>query len=514
MGCPAHLITLFLWMPRNLHCFTQSIFPTMRFLPLLLFFVTLLTACMGEDDYTVSPNDRLTFSTDTVALDTVISGSATSTSRIVVYNKASKAVRIAQVGLERGAASPFKLNVDGTPLTAGAAADFEIAANDSLIVFLMANVPESNTDEPTYEEDKLYFTTEAGVTQKVVLTAWGQTVETLRGCRIAEPTTFASKRPYRIMDSLVVEQGQTLALAPGCRLYFHPGAELVVHGSLVIQGTPEQPVVLRGDRMGNMFTNQPYDRIPGQWGGVRLTATSYDNYFNHTDIHSGTYGVRVDSSDVARTKLIVENSIIHNTAQHALDIRMAQVYVGNSQLTNAGGDCLHVRGGNVTVVHSTLARLYVFTGGSGAALDFANFDGGVRLPLESLQFANSIITGYQSDEIMGNQNVDFPEDAFNYAFFNCLLNTPQTEEADPRMVDCLWDQPDKGNTAPVDSLVIRERNFTPEPDLTHLLFSFQLAPGSKAIGTASPEISALTYPTDRLGRPRGEKPDMGCYQHN
>ena len=31
----------------------------MRFLPFFLFLTALLSACMGEDDYTVSPNDRL-----------------------------------------------------------------------------------------------------------------------------------------------------------------------------------------------------------------------------------------------------------------------------------------------------------------------------------------------------------------------------------------------------------------------------------------------------------------------
>ena len=79
------------------------------------------------------------------------------------------------------------------------------------------------------------------------------------------------------------------------------------------------------------------------------------------------------------------------------------------------------------------------------------------------------------------------------------------------MVDCLWDQPDK-DAASGDSAVIREKNFTPEPDLTRLLFSYQLAPNSKAVGTANAEISSLTYSNDRLGRPRGDKPDMGCYQ--
>lgn len=472
----------------------------------------LVCSCLDDEEYSTSASDLLSFSTDTVAFDTIISGTPTNTYTFTVYNRAKKALRIPQVFLEKGAASPFKVNVDGTALSNGAGADFEIAKEDSMIVYLMANVPEENSDEPVATEDKLVFLTEAGVRQEVVLTASGQAVTTLAGGRISCDSTFSARRPYRIMDSLVVDESCTLTLAAGTRLYFHPAAKLIVKGTLLIAGTSAQPVTLRGDRLGNMFAGQPYDRIPGQWGGIELRGSSYGNYFSYADIHSGTFGVRADSSDVSRAKLTMENSIIHNTARHGLDLRMTNAYVGNSQITNAGGDCVRVRGGDVTLVHCTIARFYVFTGGSGVALDFANYDGSTRLPLTKLLVANSIITGYQSDEIMGSQNGEHEEDAYGYAFTHCLLNTPEEDEENSAIISCLYDTDDGLKTAEGEVLV-REKNFLPLPDLSALTFSFELNPLSKAMGTADAAITSQTYPADRLGKARGNAPDMGAYQH-
>ncbi len=467
---------------------------------------------MKDEEYTTSPNDLLSFSTDTVSFDTIISGSPTNTYSFKVYNRAKKAIRIPQVKLESGSSSPFKVNVDGTPLVGGMATDFEIASGDSMVVLLMANVPETDSDDPIDVEDLLVFTTEAGVQQKIVLEAAGQAVIPLSGFRVDANTVFGERRPYRVMDSLVVEAGCTLTLAAGTRLYFHPKAELVVHGTLQANGTLEQPVVMRGDRLGYMFDGQPYDRIPGQWGGVVFTKDSYGNHLHFTDIHSGSFGVRVDSSDVSQLKLRIENSVIHNSQRHGLDVKMANVYVGNSQITNAGSNCVHVRGGDVTFVHCTIARFYVFTGGSGVALDFANYEAGVRLPLTRLHVYNSIVTGYQGDELMGSRNAEFEGDAFNYAFHNCLLNTPKPAGQDASFVNCQWDL-DDGTTPEGETLVTRDKNFQPEPDLDALVFSFELSPHSKAVGHADPEVTKATYPADRSGRERGEFPDIGCYQH-
>lgn len=195
---------------------------------LIVLFSALITSCMKDEEYTTSPNDVLYFSTDTVAFDTIISGSATNTYTFTVYNRAKKALRIPKVMLQGGSSSPFAVNVDGEPLINGVAEDFEIGSEDSMIVFLMANLPESESDEPVPAQDKLVFTTAAGVNQEVVLTAAGQSVVPISQHRVTTDTIWQARKPYRIMDSLVVEEGKTLTLAAGTRLYFHDKAELIV----------------------------------------------------------------------------------------------------------------------------------------------------------------------------------------------------------------------------------------------------------------------------------------------
>lgn len=471
------------------------------FLPLLL-----LAACLSEEDFSTSPTDRLAFSTDTVAFDTIIAGTPTNTYSMTVYNPAEKALRLSSVQLEKGAGSPFRAVVDGTPLNdLGFAADFEIGSGDSLIVYLMAKLPETDSDTPVPAADNLVFTTEGGAVQKVALTAAGQDVIRLAGQTVAADLTLCARRPYQIPDSLVVAEGATLTLAAGTRLYFRAGAKLIVHGRLLVEGTLAAPVEMRGDRLGNMFDGQPYDRIPAQWGGVVLSETSYGNRINYLDLHSSTFGLRVDSGDVSREKLLLENSILHNSSGNGLTLRMANAYVGNTQITNAGGNCVDLRGGDATFIHCTIGRFYVFTGGNGVALAFSNNEGNVLLPLTRADFVNCIVTGYAADDIMGTHSDEekFPGNPFAYRFVNCLLNTPAYE--DPLLTNCIWDSKDNA--------LYREKNFTPLPDLDALTFSFELAPESKAAGTADPAFTALSYPLDRLGRRRNAAaPSMGCYE--
>ena len=130
----------------------------------------------------------------------------------------------------------------------------------------------------------------------------------------------------------------------------------------------------------------------------------------------------------------------------------------------------------------------------------SNKEGDTNYPLKRFSVANSIITGYSSDEIMGVNGDD--ESSFNYSFTNCLLNTPAYES--PEIISCLWDS----NENPV----CRADNFAPAFDTDRLIYTFTLDSQSVAVGSADTNITMATYPYDRLGNPRLTSPSMGCYE--
>lgn len=466
--------------------------------------LTLTAGCWQDEEFSTAPTDLLRFSTDSVNFDTVISGQPTNTRTFMVYNPNARSLRISRAFLGRGTESVFRVNIDGTFLENGEASNFELYAEDSLRVFLEMTAPVSDSDEPVAVEDELTFVLESGQTQSVTLTAYGQDVVVLKGWTVTADTTLTARRPYQVYDSLVVAPDVTLNLPAGARLYFHPDARLIVHGTLRAEGALGNEVMMRGDRMGNMFSNQPYDLIPGQWGGIVLTSGSYGNIFKYCDIHSGSFGLRCDSADVSREKVRIENSVLHNVSGDVLTARACSLFVGNSQLTNAGGNCVTLYGGSSRFVHCTIANFYAFTGGRGVALSYTNADGSIPYPLHQAEFLNCLITGYGEDEIMGAQSADHADLPFNYLFRNCLLDTP--EFVDEQVQNCLWDNDE--------AAVWREGNFSPAFDLDRLLFRFSLDSLSSAVGNADPTVTQTYYPYDRLGRSRLDdgRSDIGCYE--
>ena len=236
-----------------------------------------MAGCADDDKFTTSPNARLTIRRDSVDLGTVLSGELSGTDTLKLFNDNRDGLRLRRVSLERGAASPFRANVDGQPLADGVGTDFEVLGRDSLFVFLSCQAPEADSDAPQEFSDRLIVETEGGAVHSVVLVAQSQSVIRLAARTLRSDTILQGARPFQVVDSLVVAEGATLTLRAGTRLLFHPDASLIVRGRLVSEGTPEANVELRGDRLDNMLSQIPYDRIPAQWGGVRFTQTSYGN---------------------------------------------------------------------------------------------------------------------------------------------------------------------------------------------------------------------------------------------
>lgn len=453
---------------------------------------------MTDEDFTTSPNHPLTFSIDSLDFDTLISGDLSHTQTFQVYNKNDKALRIKQISLLNGKNSIFRVNVDGTSLSEDLVGDFELRAGDSLRIFVNALPPLTDQDFPILHTDKLLFQLESGKYHELPLKIYGWDVIKLKGLNINDDTSFNATRPYNILDSLVVLPKAELTIHPGTQLLFHANSKLIVYGRLKVLGAIDANVVFRGDRLGNMFTNQSYDCIPGQWGGIEIKSQSYGNLFDYADIHSGNFGIVCDSSDVTIEKVRIENCIIHNTTYDALSLNNVSAVIGNSQITNSGGNCISIKGGDVQIIHSTIGQFYAFEATRGVALHFSS---NAHYPLHRLEVFNSIVTGYSSDEIMGVKETE--ESSFNYKFQNCLLNTPPYES--PEIINCFWDNSDYP--------VSRADNFYPEFDLDKLIFNFYLSPQSQAVGNADASITASTYPNDRVGVIRSERPSIGCYEY-
>ncbi len=470
-------------------------------LPIILS-VVMFMACIEEEEFASVSQPCLTFSVDSVDFDTLIAGQRSVTYSFRVYNPTNENLKITNVQFASMPVEVFRANVYGAYVGPEVTADFELRAKDSLTIFVDAMPPKTDEDEPTRYSGQLLFYLQGGAVQVLNLYAAGQNVVSHDGWVIDKDTVLLSKRPYHVKDSLVVMPGVTLTIEAGAVFLMSSTASVEVKGTLKALGTLEKPIMFRGDRMDDMFKDQPYDRISGQWGGVHFHSDSYDNHLDFVDVHSGTYGIYCDSSSVSQLKLKLENSIVHNVVADALRLYACTSIVGNTQLSNAGGNCVTVRGGNHQFVHCTLAQFYPFSATRGNALNFANFDGEHRYPLEKLSFVNSLITGYASDEIMGGSSDRYKEDAFNYSFEYCLLNTPAYDS--PYVKNCVWDDGASG--------VSRADNFEPAFDLDKLIFTFGLSEKSQAVGAADASVSSVTYPYDRHGIVRSaESADVGCY---
>ena len=139
----------------------------LRSLLIVVFTGLCLSSMVGciSDDFTTSPSDILTFSSDTLSFDTVFTDLGTPTARLKVFNKAKKSVNISSIRFA-SSESAFSMNVDGQSGTSFS--DVEIRGGDSIFIFIECYIPELDRNTPQLVEDKLQFITN-GVTQDVVV---------------------------------------------------------------------------------------------------------------------------------------------------------------------------------------------------------------------------------------------------------------------------------------------------------------------------------------------------------
>ena len=483
--------------------FVKTIHKTLipAFIGILLMLIA--SSCLDES-ISSDPGMKLTFSTDTLLFDTVFTTIGSSTAKIMVYNPNDKNVEISGISLGGGASSAYRINVDGSVSETNSFENIELRARDSLFIFVEVKVNPQATNAPVFIKDSIIFNTNSN-RQNIKLLAYGQNMEVFRNKFILNDTTLTSDKPYLIYGYLAVDTDKTLTLNPGCRLYFHNKANMIVYGNLQANGTREKPVLIRGDRTDRIFPDIPYNLVSNQWGSIQLLNKNGKHKLNFVNMNSGYAGIYFSNTDRNSAPLLeISNCRIHNFAKYGLVVQNGDVLVTNTEISNTGAYSVYLNGGKHTFIHSTIANYFNSTN---VRIQASSRESNPAFMIEELNriipmqtiFENCIVSGSNSTEF--EISTRFPEQ-YHGAFSYSYIRNKKPATNSPLFDHISWH--DKTDTVFVnayfDSDKLEYYNFMPD----------SVSP-ARNIGNL--EV-AKKYPFDLNGNSRLEdnRPDAGAYE--
>ncbi len=466
-----------------------------------VFFISLLVifSCRKHDIYK-DTSASLNFSTDSIQFDTVFSRFDTSnaplstTKTLKIYNPYNSIV-YTDIRLMGGSASVYRINIDGIPTDK--ITHYKIAPKDSFYLFVQVTPRITDISNPLFVEDSIMFTTN-GNEQKIHLVAWGQDAYYLADSVLDYDAVWNDKtKPYVIWRSVLVAPGKKLTIGKGVKVCSHVGSYIYVQGTLDMQGTPQEPVVLQGDRL-----EKNLDDVPNQWWGVRLLPGSKDNIIKYSVIKNGVVGVEIDSASVnTNYNLQMSNTIIRTMSSSCVSAYGSKALFTNCAFFDAGQLSVFAQyGGNYSFTFCTIANPHCDNFASNypcfymGNADYTNTDaaGNVILRIPSIltfSLVNTIIYGQSSNEeefavYDGGRPANVATPVIDHCFVRTKLFTGGTN----------------GNIVNVEPKFKDMCKFNYLPD------------------TLSPLIDKANNATgiliDLLGKPRDASPCIGAYETN
>ena len=395
-------------------------------------------SCEKELSYLDDNTVRLEFDTDTLTFDTVFTTLGSTTKRVKVYNPYRQAVMIGSVTVGGGRESRFRLNVDGD--TSLVARNVEIAAGDSIFIFVHANIDPQNSASPLEVRDSIVFGSKSGSRQHLQLRAWGRDAvyhqpDTAGRPYLLECTGWDHSRPHVIYGIACVDSLETLSLNPGDELHFAPNSYLIVldGASLVAQGVAGNPVVFTSLRHDGW-----YDFLPGQWGYIQLMAGSHDNVVNHAIIENAAIGIVADTNVGANPTLRISNTVVRHCSEGGILGRGSWIDGKNLLVYTCGIATLSMQmGGRYTFSQSTFANYWRYGSRSNPGVILNNwyisaYGDTVARNLVEATFTNCIIYGsYDKTELwLDNRGGG----DFNYRFLHSVVKGGEWN-VDPQFVN-------------------------------------------------------------------------------
>ena len=450
-------------------------------------FWILLTAisCNRDDISFDNPSELLKFSADTVFCDTVYNQVRSETYAVKVYNNEDKDILIPKISLGKGATSLYRINVDGK-----AGTDFKdvpLRRKDSLFIFVEI-APIANATE-AIAEDRINFESPAG-NQHVTLFSVVQDaeffIETETNQNIlTENTTWTNQKAKIIFGNLKLQEGKTLDIQKGTKIYFHKnsGLKILKNAKLNVMGDLNEEVIFRGDR-----NDTRYDTIPKNWNGISFDQNAV-LVMNYARVFGGTRGL-----EMTETNATISNTIIHTFQEFGIYAVKSQINASNLVMNNCGEANIGIfKGGTYNISHSTLANYWDFNAAlPGLSLyatnEFKGESGPEQGPL-TLNIKNTILYGDKENAVEFKPTSG---QTFTAIFQNCLLKYGT------------------GSTFNVDAGSIKNQDPKFQNYFTHKM-NLRVKADSPAKGKGNVGTAAL-FPVDIVKISRTVSPTIGAYQ--
>lgn len=451
------------------------------------FFISILaivfTSCRNDFEFQ-DYESNLSFSKQTVYLDTVFSNISSSTYRLKVYNNSDNDIVIPTLRLKKGVNSKFRIMVDGLSGedhnndNIGDGKIFynvEMLAKDSMFVFIevTSSVQEANPTDFLYT-DEIEFIAKNQQVQKVDLVTLVQDavfiypVKQVNGSsylyesvnlglnNLGTPVnvlgselstndplngnelTWTNAKPYVIYGYAVVPNGQTLVINKGARVHFHANSGLLVnrYATLQVNGekdivnssgvvTQKNEVTFEGDRLEPFFSE-----IPGQWSAIIHLSENNNNWIKYATIKNASIGLLLQSYELmfhktpttfGVPKIDIENSQIYNHSNIGILGRKAEINGKNLVFNNCGESSLAcTQGGTYNFTHCTINNSFSST--KQTALVLNNY---LKLSETTFNY-NNLNANFYNCIIYGNNSRNIfldkkNEAGFVHNFNHCLI---------------------------------------------------------------------------------------------
>lgn len=387
----------------------------------LLLSCTLFIGC-GKDEFISSKDAILRTSVDTIKFDTVFTTAGSITKSFKIVNGNNKLLRISSLQLAGGAASAYKINVNG--VAGSTFSDIDIRANDSIYVFVKVNINPTAVNQPFIIEDSIKIDYNGNI-RKLQLQAYGQNATYLNNRTFITDTILTGERPFVILKGLNVSAGAKFTVQAGSKIFCHADAPIIINGSLILNGSPTNKIIFTGDRL-----DEPYNNFPASWPGIYLNATSKDNYFSDVIIKNAYQALVVQQpASNANPKLIAQRCEISNAFEVGVLLANTTASFSNCLIARSGVNLAIIAGGTYNFDNTTIAgysSLYKPHLDPGTSISNSGNIGGVIVDNNcTVNFTNCIFWGEEG--IVKNEIVTQRQGAtaLNVLLRNCIYKVEQ-----------------------------------------------------------------------------------------